>query len=1130
MSKSKLVGLLVLGVVLLALYCQSDSVEGHSPAQAQQVQKPYLLGSETPIMAHMEDTLPPAYSNSPSDLPDYQKFQNYVYQKYRVTDIYRDTGNWEIYYRQGFGTPISITTNNVADIHPDLNQPGTSIVFSSERTGALDIYSMNIDGSALTRLTSHAAEEYSPRWSADGSRIVYVSERNGVPEIFIMNANGSGQTRLTYLPALGDYEPSFSPDGTRIAYIHQMDDIGGSLWVMDADGSDAHQVTDYMMFIGHPAWSPDGSLIGFDGDLDGDAWNELGTVRPDGSELQEIFDFDVTASVDAWMGNWSSDGELIILTRIYWCEYDWQSYICDMDVYTLNLNGGMAKDDPVEYDHTAYPDWYQQDTLHPISALNPLPEHTAAFGTSLYWNVVDPGPSGFFKMDIEERKATDSAWADIYYSTIITVPPLSTGTLSCGKYYFRARAEDHAENWEDWPADPGEIWTTFYKSELFGRILDSRGHPLPNTSLAFGADLAEPLAFGLNGSMHGYLCTNESATFSAIHDGYGVWNKNSFVFANPANLGDYYLPPEDNIVVNGELNTDMNGWTVGGNLPPILSGPRVWGGAYFGNQEIDPTVDSFENVNATINNSAVRVTDDGTIHVAWVRSQGGSGTPNVVYYSYKMPGESWSDRLLISDPLTAPYIRNVHIDIGSDNTLYFVWENYSYSDAQSHRLILRTLSEGGVWSDPFDIVDSIGSSLSSPHHIYKAIVDHDGNLHIAWQSTTGLWYRLQLADGTWQSAEQINSVYMSKFAFTLDDSNKLYLVYYTGTTTPPNFTWKTGAGPWQAPTALSNSIKGSYSGNSLLARSDGSLMLVWLDKTDQFNYYLKYTDMNPEGIWTDPVSLSMISYSYNPNPDYISLLMDKNNNIHVVIPSYSYTFYWIRKSDGSWTEKISITDDYQDSCIGAGGTQPLVTNGESVYSIELPLLFDTTLSQAITIPSDMDNPTLAFNYYITNNPGVGEFDVSIDGTPVFSSSESTYWKQGWADLTAWSGQTVELLFSTQYDPMAGKFDAYLDNVTVGQWITPVITTVTPGQFVESWTGQVVTISGENFIDPVTVKVGDQAATPVIFINENTLQVTLPDGLTPGSYAITVTNPEGQTGVKPSALWLGITQFLPMLIR
>jgi hypothetical protein len=167
---------------------------------------------------------------------------------------------------------------------------------------------------------------------------------------------------------------------------------------------------------------------------------------------------------------------------------------------------------------------------------------------------------------------------------------------------------------------------------------------------------------------------------------------------------------------------------------------------------------------------------------------------------------------------------------------------------------------------------------------------------------------------------------------------------------------------------------------------------------------------------------------------------------------------------------------------------------------------------------------------ITNNPGVGEFDVSIDGTPVFSSSESTYWKQGWADLTAWSGQTVELLFSTQYDPMAGKFDAYLDNVTVGQWITPVITTVTPGQFVESWTGQVVTISGENFIDPVTVKVGDQAATPVIFINENTLQVTLPDGLTPGSYAITVTNPEGQTGVKPSALWLGITQFLPMLIR
>ena len=105
-----------------------------------------------------------------------------------------------------------------------------------------------------------------------------------------MNANGSGQTRLTISPVLGDYYPSFSPDGTQIAYYHQDDLSGGSIWVMNADGTNQHQVSPYVRYLQHPVWSPDGSLIAFDGDLDGDEWNELATVRADGSEMQEIYD------------------------------------------------------------------------------------------------------------------------------------------------------------------------------------------------------------------------------------------------------------------------------------------------------------------------------------------------------------------------------------------------------------------------------------------------------------------------------------------------------------------------------------------------------------------------------------------------------------------------------------------------------------------------------------------------------------------------------------------------------------------------------------------------------------------------------------------------------------------------
>ncbi len=38
------------------------------------------------------------------------------------------------------------------------------------------------------------------------------------------------------------YEPTFSPDGTQIAYVDGVGDHSHSVWVMNADGSDAHQI------------------------------------------------------------------------------------------------------------------------------------------------------------------------------------------------------------------------------------------------------------------------------------------------------------------------------------------------------------------------------------------------------------------------------------------------------------------------------------------------------------------------------------------------------------------------------------------------------------------------------------------------------------------------------------------------------------------------------------------------------------------------------------------------------------------------------------------------------------------------------------------------------------------------
>ena len=85
------------------------------------------------------------------------------------------------------------------DTEPVFSRDGKRIAFSSDRGGNddLDIWVMNVDGTAQTDVTNDPSEDWDGAYSPDGTRIVFESTRDGDYEIYKMKKDGSSVVQLT---------------------------------------------------------------------------------------------------------------------------------------------------------------------------------------------------------------------------------------------------------------------------------------------------------------------------------------------------------------------------------------------------------------------------------------------------------------------------------------------------------------------------------------------------------------------------------------------------------------------------------------------------------------------------------------------------------------------------------------------------------------------------------------------------------------------------------------------------------------------------------------------------------------------------------------------------------------------
>jgi Tol biopolymer transport system component len=141
-----------------------------------------------------------------------------------------------------FSPPRRFISSTRIDFNPQFSSDGKRIAFESTRSGSMEIWVANDDGSSLVQLTHFGGPlTGAARWSPDGQQIVFNSRAGGQSDLYVVSANGGQPRRLTFEPSNEDM-PSWSKDG-RWLYFHSNRGRTSQIWKMPVQGGEPMQVT-----------------------------------------------------------------------------------------------------------------------------------------------------------------------------------------------------------------------------------------------------------------------------------------------------------------------------------------------------------------------------------------------------------------------------------------------------------------------------------------------------------------------------------------------------------------------------------------------------------------------------------------------------------------------------------------------------------------------------------------------------------------------------------------------------------------------------------------------------------------------------------------------------------------------
>ncbi len=210
-------------------------------------------------------------------VPDRSKYGNkYIWPIYESFDIFKADTNGNIVKR--------LTKTKGYDAEATLSPTGDKMVFTSMRDGDLELYTMDLNGRHVKRITHTLGYDGGAWFSPDGKKIIWRASRPSTPEeiqeyksllkenlvapthmeVWMANADGSDAKQLTNL-AQANWAPNFTPNGQFIFCSNHEYKRGFpfNMYLANIDGSGMQKISRDKGFDAFPMFSPDGKKIVF---------------------------------------------------------------------------------------------------------------------------------------------------------------------------------------------------------------------------------------------------------------------------------------------------------------------------------------------------------------------------------------------------------------------------------------------------------------------------------------------------------------------------------------------------------------------------------------------------------------------------------------------------------------------------------------------------------------------------------------------------------------------------------------------------------------------------------------------------------------------------------------------------